>query len=188
MEKGSFHPSCPCVSSFLRIWGHGCCTVCPLSSALQHHPACLQKFNRISDLRSPCMLNPITAAGAGALRGGGKSLANVKLIPMKYPVKHHSGQNCVWCKLLFWLYPFPRRGFGTACHQSCRAAVAREIRISVCSWTPPYDAMPEPGQAHLSQMPHCLMSLALKSAGFVCVTGKEGRIRPGLLLQLKVMP
>lgn len=67
----------------------------------------------------------------------GKPLGNVKLIPMKYPVKHYPGQSCIWCKLLFWLYPFPRGGFGAASHESCRAAVAREIRISLCSWTLP---------------------------------------------------
>lgn len=77
-----------CVSPSPRPW-----------AANGYYPACLQKFNRISDLRSPCVLNPITTAGTGALRGEKKAhVENAKLIPMKYQVKHHPGQSCVRCK------------------------------------------------------------------------------------------
>lgn len=61
----SFLPMCVLFPEDLGSW----LLYCPLSSALQHHPACLQKFSdlRITVFSESCVLNPITAAGTGVL-------------------------------------------------------------------------------------------------------------------------
>lgn len=67
--------------AFPKGWGVTALCLCPHLIALGSPrllPSCLQKFNRISHLRSPCVLNPVTTAGTGALNGegGGKKTIN----------------------------------------------------------------------------------------------------------------
>lgn len=94
--------------AFPKGWGVTALCLCPHLIALGSPrllPSCLQKFNRISHLRSPCVLNPVTTAGTGALNGegGGKKnhkqthAENIKPIPIavRCQVKHRAAWNRV---------------------------------------------------------------------------------------------